>query len=135
MPPKTTAKLEDKLGPDCKLLYTFIQNEFSRFRKEVNELFSKNDVNLTKFQNSVTELLTAKDKRIEELELKNLSLESELLAAQNKIDDQDQYSRKDSVILSGNAIKLMEDNENTHLLVKQLLKDNFDVEVSNADIS
>ena len=63
------------------------------------------------------------------------ALEVQLKQARNKIDDADQYERKDSVIISGNAVPPMAEEEDTHTLVQKLLKDHFNTDITLRDIN
>lgn len=87
------------------------------------------------FKKTIIESNEKKDEVITALTEQCTTLERELKTAKNKIDDADQYERKDSVILTGPAVKPMEDNENTHELVQNLLKDQFDIEINKHDIN
>ena len=51
------------------------------------------------------------------------------------MDEADQYGRKDSVILTGPAVPDMTPHENTHDLVKSLLKDHLSIEIDEKDIN
>ena len=54
---------------------------------------------------------------------------------ENAADAQDQYSRKDSVILSGPSVPDMHQEENCPELVKKLLKSQLNVDINLTDIS
>ena len=58
-----------------------------------------------------------------------------LQVAHNRMDATDQYSRKDSVILSGPAVPPMQGEEDTLELVQKLVKDHLNIVVSQQDIS
>ena len=56
-------------------------------------------------------------------------------ASRKREDDADQYSRKDSLILSGPALPTFNDDEKTSEVVQKLLKDHLNVTVTDHDIS
>ena len=65
----------------------------------------------------------------------NADLKQEITRLTDAQDHGDQYERKDSVILSGTAIKAPTDDENTYELVQALLHDHFGVEIEERDIN
>ena len=107
----------ESLGPHGQSILTLIQAEFSRFKAEIMEV------------------LDLKNEEVVKLNQRVALLETELKNSRNKLDDADQYERKDSVILSGSAIIPFVESENTHELVQGLLKDHFDTEITDLDIS
>ena len=65
----------------------------------------------------------------------NGKLEEELRTVHKRNDDADQYSRKDSLILSGPALPPFAQEENTAQVVQKLLKDQLNLDLTDLDIS
>ena len=123
-----------KLSHDGKILLQHLQAELAKFGKDISE---------------IKELVNAKNREIETLKetivlLRNdrddlkgqiYSLEGEFKKIHRKLDDEDQYQRRDSIVLSGSAVGTMTDTENINLHVKKLLKDHLNIDIESSDIS
>ena len=113
-----------------KNLLKILQTDIAAIKDDVREM-----TDLKVEIRELKELLTNRDGQISRLEARVESLEKNLSAALNKMDASDQYSRKDSIILSGPALPPFQADENTLDLVQELVKDHLDVELLPHDIS
>ena len=66
-----------------------------------------------------------KDKQVDELESRVTSLEAEIQVLKDTIDDNNQYERKDTVVVSGPGTPQEEDGENCKAKIIQHLNDNL----------
>ena len=90
---------------------------------------------LVKSNNDISDLLKQKDAELEAVKINNAALKKEVTRLNDALDHADQYERKDSVILSGPALKAPTDQENTYQLVKDLLHDHLGVDIEERDIN
>ena len=99
--------------------------------KELKSLITTQNKEMAILKKTIESLVS--DRAQLEAQVKTLQQESK--SAKSLIDDQDQYERKDSIILSGPAIPNMVTDENTHEIMKKLVKDNFGTNTQDADIN
>ena len=139
----TVNKNLQSLSTEGKTLLGYLKAEFSQFKEEISSQlineFTKIKADLIKQHHA--EIKTLQDK-VSSLEVnlsaankKNDHLEDELRSVHKRNDDADQYSRKDSVILSGPALPPFAQEENTAQVVQKLLKDHLNVDLTDVDIS
>ena len=81
------------------------------------------------------ENLTAKDKNLKEMSDEILVLRKRVVELEDKIEDNESYERRDTVIVSGDGIPAVTDNEDSSKIVTQLIKDKINLIVNPADIS
>ena len=92
----------------------------------------------TMFDQLRTELLSvSKEQRekIEHLEAENIVLHKKIEKLEDKIDCNDAYERRDTVILSGKAVPPVGRDEDCSLLTCKLIKDKLNYVISPNDIS
>ena len=123
-----------KLSPEGKLLLDHITNEFKIMQIQFNQMFTKKDKDFNDLKDKVTDLLKFKEEEIGELKSKIVMLENKSRNFEMALDDQNQYERKDSVILSGAGLPDMSPNENTHEIVKNLLDAHLNIKINSHDI-
>ena len=107
-----------------------INNKLSRSKlgPETKEIFS---LLLGYFDN----VLKAKNDHVKKLEDKVSTLENKVQTLENKLDVSDQYERRDTIIVSGEAVPLVSTNENCKGIVLQLFQEHLRINVAPADIS
>ena len=91
-----------------------------------------------KFQVTVAKLeenLTAKDKNLREMSDEIFVLRKRVAELEDKIKDSESYERRDAVIVSGDGIPAVTDNEDSFKIVTQLIKDKIKRIVNPTDIS
>ena len=74
-------------------------------------------------------------KKIENLESENISLNRKIDNLENKIDEQDGYKRRDTVIISGMDVPSVNKKEICTLLTCSLIKDMLNYVIFPQDIS
>ena len=94
-------------------------------KKIVQVLLAKMQLMEDNFNN----LLKSRDESVGILENEVGCLKLKLQALEDKIDEADQYERRDTLILSGNAIPVGKDGENSGMVIKELLREqlNYDL--------
>ena len=117
-----------ELSKDGKILLSHIQKEISAlsasFEQKLNQKFEE-----------FKQQIDTRDSKIEELELHVANLEMSLKTLEDAKDNDEQYSRKDSIILTGPAVGTMTADEDTRSHVISLLKAQLKVDVTANDIS
>ena len=76
-----------------------------------------------------------RDLRIEKLESENVVMKKKIESLENKIDENDAYERKDTVIISGKSVPPVDKDEHCATLTCKLIKDQLNYVVSPNDIS
>ena len=112
---------DNLLSSDGKLLLAHFKADWQKFKEEI-----KSEI-LTTLQENIIE--------IAELKRRCSSLEETVKKVQDAADATDQYSRKDSIILSGNSIPAVAENESCQVIVQNLLRNKLNIDVSNHEIS
>ena len=109
---------------------TTIASLSMEFKTELRKLNSSIDEMKNLIHSQNTELAVLKE-NMESMVTERAELKSQVAALEqelkSRIDDQDQYERKDSLILSGPAVTDMVPDENTHELVKKLVNDHLGI--------
>ena len=122
------------LSADSKIVVSYMKNELAKVLatvKDLKELTATRNAELVDLKKTIETLI------VERTELKSqvVTLQQDLKSAKSEakslIDDQDQYERKDSVILSGPAICNMVPDENTNEIVRKLVSDHLKVNIQN----
>ena len=84
--PDLFSQVSSSLSADGQAIIRVIQNEFS------------------KFKNDIMQIVHRKNEEISDLRTKVTSLEKQINGIKILMDDQEAYSRRDSVVLSGDAL-------------------------------
>ena len=113
-----------------KNLIKILQTDIAQIREDVREFSA-----IKKELYELKEILKNKEDQFHSLETRVETLEKELVNSHKKHDATDQYSRKDSLILSGPALPPFQTDENTVELVQKLIVDHLNIEVNPSDIS
>lgn len=79
--------------------------------------------------------LQSKDTVISKLEEEVSKLKKKFVTLENKIEDTEAYERRDTVILSGSAVPLAADNEESTKVVTDIIKERVGVIIKPSDIS
>lgn len=79
--------------------------------------------------------LAAKDSLLDELSTEVVNLKKKVLTLENKLDDQEAYERRDTVILSGSDVPLATDKEDSSKVVSDLIKDKVGYHLRTSEIS
>ena len=93
------------------------------------------DKMMENFQENIVKLCQERDTRIAAIEAENKTLETKIEKLETKIDDTEAYERRDTVVISGNAVPPVEKMENCAKLARQLIKEKVGFVVSENDIS
>ena len=105
----------------------------------VTELFNslefKFDQMLKEFRNEFVNLFKQQDEKILKIQSENRELKQKLEKLESRIDENDAYERKDTVIVSGTAVPPVERNEDCATLACDLIKRNLNYVVLPTDIS
>ena len=120
------------LSSDGKILLGHIKAEFEKFNQDQNLLM---EAEFQKLRDEFTSIISRKDTEVTELKEEVEKLSKDLKKAHQALDDADQYERRDSAILSGPALPIMTENEDTHASVIKLLKDHLQIEIDKKDIN
>ena len=119
----------NKLTPEGKTLLSYLKVELSTLKQEITEQLSN------EFLKMKEDLVKKQAGETKVLKEKVAVLEQELSASLKREDDANQYSRKDSVIISGPALPQFTEEENTSEVVQKLLRDHLNITVTDTDIS
>ena len=87
------------------------------------------------FKNEMLEANQRKNEHITRLETEVQSQKKIIVKLENELDSQNQYERSDALILSGAAVPDFRADEDCGAIVKKLLKDHLDEEISSSDIN
>ena len=98
------------------------------------------------FQNNVLQEITAskeelktqiaeKDEKIAHLETEVCTLKKTVQKLEDKIEDNDAYERRDTIMISGNAVPNFTDGENTTDIVCQVVRSKLSYNLTPGDIS
>ena len=83
------------------------------------------------FDNAMRE----KDEKIERLEASLCTMKEKVVSLENKIDDNSQYERRDTLVISGKSIPTAQPNENCNIIVRNLIKEQTRLILKEEDIS
>ena len=79
--------------------------------------------------------LNAKDKKIDELNDELLILRKRISLLEDRIDDNEAYERRDTVVVSGDEVPVATDSEDSARIVAKLIKDKINLNINLSDIS
>ena len=80
-------------------------------------------------------VMKEKDEKIENLEATVNTLKDKINSFEQQMDDNSAYSRRDTLVISGNNLPIMNPNENCSEIVRSLLKDQIRLVIKPDDIS
>ena len=86
-------------------------------------------------QNKFFDQLKERDAKVMTLENEITGLKNDIQKLEDKIEENESYERRDTVILSGSKLPAYTSIENTPILVRDLLKKNLDVNIATDEIS
>ena len=154
----TTAKIsKSRLTPETKEVFTLLVTLFSsiqtshesklqQIRCNIEETETRNEARITALETNLTETEARNEARIASLESKLTALEGQLNATsathtktvhslQNEIDNNDQYERRDTLIISGPEIPTVTSDEKPKEILQALLRRHLKFNISLSDIS
>ena len=109
------------------------------FIPAVTELFKSFEFNFDQmfkqFRNEFVNLFKERDEKISRLQSENREMKLKIEKLENKIDENDAYERKDTVIISGKAVPPVDKDEDCTTLACELIKNKLNYVVSPTDIS
>ena len=118
---KATNYVRENLSEEQQILICYIQEEFIRMKEEL--------------KNDMTALFGTKLKEVEDLKSQVEVLTEKVNKLEDMIDDQDQYERRDCLILSGPALPPVTSNENCATIACDVIKTTCNVNLQRHEIS
>ena len=118
---KPTTKDGRELKQTLTAFYEDLKCEFTKMLNDMKEEFIAT--------------ITAKDKKIEELSSEVTLLHGRIQKLEEKIDDQEAYERRDTLIFSGEKLPTSTPQENCATIVCKLLEENLNLKINASDIS
>ena len=116
------------LSNDSKLLFKAIDKSLTMHIKTISEHY---DEQLILKEAEIKKL----NEKVAKLESNNAELNSKVSALQNDIDAVDQYERRDSLILSGNAVPSESDDEDSVHVVMETIRTQLNIPITEQDIN
>ena len=113
---------------DSKLLHTSMVCIFEELQLSLSKIFE----NLKK---SILDVQKVQGEKIDALKLENQQLKKKMEKIEDKLDSEDAYERRDSLIISGKKIPAYKNDENCEDLLFKALKDNLQFDLQPNDIS
>ena len=113
-----------KLSDESRYIIDQIKIQFTELSNSFKSLSIKFDTVITK-----------KDEEIRELKEVTCDLKKRILKLENTLDEEDAYIRRDSLLFSGNAIPNATNGEICKNIVKRVVFEKLNIEISDADIS
>ena len=113
---------------DGKFMVPALVNLFKGLQEKIEGMFAE-------IREEFITICKKSDSRIDLLEQENLELNRKIEKLENRIDENDAYERKDTVIISGNSIPPVDKAEHCASLTCKLIKDQLNYIVSPNDIS
>lgn len=118
---KPTTKDGRELKSTLTAFYEDLKYEFGKMFDEMKSEF--------------VEICKAKDVEIKKLNDEVYSLRNRLIKLEDRIDDQEAYERRDTLIISGDKLPVATPNENCEQIVCKILEDNLSMKMSSSAIS
>ena len=113
---------------DGKFLGPAIASVFSEFKLNMDKYFDR-------FKKKLLEMVELQDNRITALAKQNKNLIDRLDKLEEKLDAEDAYERKDSLIFSGTKIPIYDKNEDVLALLTDALKTHLNYIIAPNEIS
>ena len=114
------------MAPSSNQLESKIVN--SKLNNETKEILSL-------IMSFFSELLQAKDSRVSELEDQVTSLEKKVEKLESSVDEASQYERRDTIVISGQSIPIVNQGENCKTIVRNLFRQHLNMNIDENDIS
>ena len=131
----STSMCVDDLSEDGKALYGLFQEEFNKIHSKIDAKFEE----MKKKFKEVDSLKRTVSDLQNEIKVMKKEHEAKIKMMENAQDAADQYERKDTIIISGSDIPLMNSppaaKENTHQLVIDMVKQKLNVDLVASDIN
>ena len=117
---------------DTKALIPALITLFEKFEDNFVRMF---DMKLENMRQDYLKEVRIRDDKILELESKIVCFEKRIVKLEDRIEENEQYERRDALVISGSTIPPEKKDENCNQLVKTLLKNNLNIEVQTDEIS
>ena len=108
---------------------------FGDLKKEQKKLFLLFDKHLKKAVNELENKLAEKNSQLEDMQSEIVNLKKKVMILEDRNDEDDANSRKDTLIISGTELPNASDNENTTEIVTNLMKNKINVILKKTDIT
>ena len=124
--------LESTLSPNNRKLVPVLKQLFSGFRSQLlTDLDSRYETLIA----SLKEDCSSKDAKITEVVNKNKLLMERIDTLEEKLDNEDAYVRRESLIFSGDAVYANHQEQDCTKIVQNLLREKMNVVIKKEDIS
>ena len=120
---------------DGRVIVPAILAIFDEFHTKFDSFRSTFETMLSDMQNKFVKVCEERDVKIERMDKQINSMKKQISVLESKIDDNDQYERRDTVIISGKAVPSVKSDENSPKVTCKLVKDQLNVILSPIDIS
>ena len=124
--------LQSTLSPNNQKLIPALIKVFSDFK---TQLADEMKFQFSNMLSDLKEQCVTKDQQISELQSKYKSLQDKVSKLENRFDDEDAYTRRESLIFSGDSVLKHHDNSNCIEVVQKVVKDCLKIELKKEDIS
>ena len=113
---------------DGKMLVPAVISLFQDFEKKVGSMFQD-------LRQDLVNMFKERDDKIIKMEAQIRQMTKKMDKLELKIDDNDAYERRDTVIISGKAVPAVTNNENPLELMLSLVREKLKINISPSDIS
>ena len=129
IPSNTSNLLEEssrriQVSSDSQLIIKEMKEEFDMIKREIKDLKSK-----------FGEFLAQKDEEISELKGEIGGLKEKVKELNNVLDDNEAYERRDTVVVSGGGLPVVQRGENCSEIVRELIKKELKLTIPISEIS
>ena len=128
MAPSKTRKVKGAIN-------TEVLDEDDELSDESQKIVTAIVAKMETLKTELFEALAERDKRIEALEREVDTLKTAVCKLEDKIEDAEAYERRDTVVVSGDAVPVAHVGENCANIVSQLVKENLKLEMTPTAIS
>ena len=108
---------------------------FDAFHTKFDSFHSTFEIMLSDMQIKFVKMCEERDVKIDGMDNQINSMKKQIFVLESKIDDNDQYERRDTVIISGTAVPPANRDENCSEVTCRLVKDQLNVILSPLNIS
>ena len=113
---------------DGKAILPALLNIFQVFQDKFASMFED-------LREDMSKIISTQDAKIAELKDEVVQLNNKITKLEDKLDDNDNYERRDTLVFSGNSLPQVHESEVCSELIPKLVKDTLHVNISPADIS
>ena len=113
---------------DGKVIMPAMLSVFSSLQDKMEKIFQD-------IRDEFIRMCSERDRKIEKMDGEIVSLKKKVEVLESKIDDNDAYERRDTAVVSGKALPAARKDENCSTIVRDLVKEKLNIEISLSDIS